>query len=82
MKPKATSEFLETPPLEIGDNGLWLLHERLVYSSVLIGIVIVPEGYHPTCGMPGVKSCYFWVMAAQSPESRRYDLAENDPNFG
>ena len=44
--------------------------------------VIVPEGYHPTCGMPGVKSCYFWVMAAQSPESRRYDLAENDPNFG
>jgi 5-deoxy-glucuronate isomerase len=44
--------------------------------------VIVPEGYHPTCGMPGVKSCYFWVMAAHKPESRRYDLAVNDPNFG
>ena len=43
--------------------------------------VIVPEGYHPTCGMPGVKSCYFWVMAAHSLESRRYDLAVNDPNF-
>jgi len=43
--------------------------------------VVVPEGYHPTCGMPGVKSCYFWVMAAHSPESRRYDLALNDPNF-
>lgn len=43
--------------------------------------VIVPEGYHPTCGMPGVKSCYFWVMAAHKPESRRYDLAVNDPNF-
>lgn len=43
--------------------------------------VVVPEGYHPTCGMPGVKSCYFWVMAAHSPESRRYDLAVNDPNF-
>ena len=44
--------------------------------------VIIPEGYHPTCGMPGVKSCYFWVMAAHKPESRRYDLAVNDPNFG
>jgi 5-deoxy-glucuronate isomerase len=44
--------------------------------------VIIPEGYHPTCGMPGVKSCYFWVMAAHKSESRRYDLAINDPNFG
>jgi 5-deoxy-glucuronate isomerase len=43
--------------------------------------VIIPEGYHPTCGMPGVSSCYFWVMAAHRPESRRYDLAVNDPNF-
>ncbi len=44
--------------------------------------VVVPEGYHPTCGMPGVESCYFWVMAAHAPKSRRYDLAVNDPNFG
>jgi len=44
--------------------------------------VIIPEGYHPTCGMPGVKSCYFWVMAAHSADSRRYDLAVNDPNYG
>ena len=43
--------------------------------------VIVPEGYHPTCAMPGVRSCYFWVMAAHSPERRRYDLSVNDPNF-
>ena len=43
--------------------------------------VIIPEGYHPTCGMPGVSSCYFWVMAAHKPESRRYDLAVNDPSF-
>lgn len=43
--------------------------------------VIVPEGYHPTCGMPGVKSCYFWVMTAHKPGSRRYDLAINDPSF-
>lgn len=44
--------------------------------------VIVPEGYHPTCGMPGVRSCYFWVMAAFHPLNRRYDLAIYDPNFG
>lgn len=44
--------------------------------------VVIPEGYHPTCGMPGVKSCYFWVMSAHRAQSRRYDLAINDPNFG
>ncbi len=43
--------------------------------------VIIPEGYHPTCGMPGVSSTYFWVMAAHRTESRRYDLAVNDPSF-
>lgn len=43
--------------------------------------VIVPEGYHPTVGMPGVKSCYFWIMAAHSEKSRRYDLAVTDPNY-
>ncbi len=43
--------------------------------------VVVPEGYHPTAASPGVKSCYFWVMAAHQPESRRYDLAVSDPNF-
>ena len=43
--------------------------------------VIIPEGYHPTCGMPGVSSSYFWVMAAHKPESRRYDMAVNDPSF-
>ena len=41
--------------------------------------VIAPEGYHPTVGSPGVQSCYFWVMAAHSKASRRYDLAVNDP---
>lgn len=43
--------------------------------------VVIPEGYHPTLGMPGVKSSYFWIMSAFKPESRRYDLAINDPNF-
>lgn len=43
--------------------------------------IVIPEGYHPTCGMPGVKSSYFWIMAAHQPKSRRYDLAVNDPHF-
>lgn len=44
--------------------------------------VIIPEGYHPTVGVPGTTSCYFWVMGAHRPESRRYDLAVTDPNYG
>ena len=52
-----------------------------VYPVSTGDFVIVPEGYHPTVGMPGVKSCYFWIMAAFSEKSRRYDLAVNDPNF-
>lgn len=44
-------------------------------------MVAVPEGYHPTVGCPGARSCYFWVMVAHSSESRRYDLAVTDPNF-
>jgi len=52
-----------------------------VYTVSTGDFVIVPEGYHPTVGMPGVKSCYFWIMAALSEKSRRYDLAVNDPNF-
>ncbi|MBD3314851.1 MAG: myo-inositol catabolism protein [Chitinivibrionales bacterium] len=43
--------------------------------------VIAPEGYHPTVGTPGVRSTYFWVLVAHSPESRRYDLAISDPTF-
>ena len=52
-----------------------------VYQVSSGDFVIVPEGYHPTVGMPGVKSCYFWIMAAFTEKSRRYDLAINDPNF-
>jgi 5-deoxy-glucuronate isomerase len=40
--------------------------------------VVIPEGYHPTVGTPGVRSSYFWVMGAHSQESRRYDLAKAD----
>lgn len=41
--------------------------------------VVIPNGYHPTVAMPGVKSSYFWVMAAHSLASRSYDLAVPDP---
>ena len=40
--------------------------------------IAIPEGYHPTVGMPGIRSCYYWVMAAHNKESRRYDLAKAD----
>lgn len=40
--------------------------------------VVVPEGYHPTVATPGSRSSYFWIMAAHSAESRRYDLAKSD----
>jgi 5-deoxy-glucuronate isomerase len=40
--------------------------------------VVVPEGYHPTVAMPGVRSSYFWVMVAHERSFRRYDLAKAD----
>lgn len=40
--------------------------------------VVVPEGYHPTVGAPGCRSSYFWIMAAHTEKSRRYDLAKAD----
>ncbi|MFA7204865.1 MAG: TIM barrel protein [Saccharofermentanales bacterium] len=44
-------------------------------------MVMAPKGYHPTVSTPGSKNVYFWVMAAHSHSSRRYDLAVLDPNF-
>lgn len=43
--------------------------------------VIAPKGYHPTVAIPGMKNSYFWVLAAHSRKSRRYDLALLDPNY-
>jgi 5-deoxy-glucuronate isomerase len=43
--------------------------------------VIAPGGYHPTVAIPGMSNSYFWVLAARSRESRRYDLAVADPNY-
>ncbi|WP_409967827.1 TIM barrel protein [Bengtsoniella intestinalis] len=42
-------------------------------------MVMASSGYHPTVSTPGSKNMYFWVLTAFSHESRRYDLAVNDP---
>ncbi len=43
--------------------------------------IAVPAGYHPTVGMPGIRSSYFWIMAAHRKKSRSYDLAKADGGF-
>lgn len=43
--------------------------------------VIAPGGYHPTVAIPGSQNSYFWVLAARSRKSRRYDLAVPDPSY-
>lgn len=43
--------------------------------------VEAPAGYHPTVAIPGSRNAYFWVLAAHSRESRRYDLAIEDSNY-
>jgi 5-deoxy-glucuronate isomerase len=55
--------------------------EKTVYPVSTGDCVIIPEGYHPTVGIPGVQSCYFWVMVAHSHGQRSYELAVTDPNF-
>jgi 5-deoxy-glucuronate isomerase len=52
-----------------------------IYTVSTGDCVIIPEGYHPTVGIPGVSSCYFWVMVAHSHKQRSYELAVTDPNF-
>lgn len=42
-------------------------------------LVLAPRGYHPTVASPKTRNTYFWILAAFTPESRRYDLAEADP---
>ena len=44
-------------------------------------IVLAPRGYHPTVAAPSSKNSYFWILAAHSQASRRYDLAINDPAY-
>lgn len=44
-------------------------------------VVLAPKGYHPTVAAPSNKNCYYWILAAHSHKSRRYDLAVNDPAY-
>jgi len=44
-------------------------------------MVLAPCGYHPTVASPGTRNTYFWVLAAFSPSSRRYDLAVLDEQY-
>ena len=44
-------------------------------------LIVAPQGYHPTVATPGIKNSYFWVLAAHSKPSRRYDLAITDPEY-
>ena len=54
--------------------------DNIVVHTVKSGtMILAPRGYHPTVASPGTLNAYFWVLAAHSHESRRYDLAILDP---
>lgn len=56
--------------------------ENLTAHVVRSGsMVLAPVGYHPTVAAPGTQNTYFWVLAAHSHSSRRYDLAVQDPVY-
>ncbi len=55
--------------------------ESVVHTVTSGTMVLAPRGYHPTVATPGTINAYFWVLAAFSHESRRYDLAVPDPAF-
>lgn len=53
-------------------------HAHIVQTG---DVVLAPKGYHPTAAAPSNKNSYFWILAAHSNKSRRYDLAVNDPAY-
>ena len=55
------------------------VHNMVVHTVSSGTMVLAPRGYHPTAASPGTRNAYFWVLAAHSHESRRYDLAVSDP---
>lgn len=67
--------------------GLHLSYTEPGVSSLTVHVVregnavIAPRGYHPTVASPGTRSTYFWILAAFTPQNRRYDLAKPDVNF-
>ena len=56
--------------------------EDIVTHVVQSGTMVqAPCGYHPTMASPGTRNVYFWVLAAFTPKSRKYDLAILDPVY-
>lgn len=55
------------------------IHDAVVHTVTSGTMVLAPKGYHPTVASPGTQNAYFWVLAAHSHDSRRYDLAVSDP---
>lgn len=56
--------------------------EDVVAHTVRSGsMILAPMGYHPTVASPGSQNTYLWVLAAHSHQSRRYDLAVEDPCY-
>jgi len=63
--------------LSYGESGI----PQAVHAVSSGDCVIAPRGYHPTAAIPGSCNSYFWVLAARSLKSRRYDLAVEDPAY-
>lgn len=57
------------------------IEDMIVHTVHSGNMVLAPCGYHPTVASPGTKNAYFWVLAAFSHASRRYDLAISDPHY-
>ena len=60
--------------LETGDPAC----VHIVHSG---DVILAPKGYHPTAAAPSNKNSYYWILAAHSHPSRRYDLAVSDPAY-
>lgn len=56
--------------------------DGIVTHTVQTGTMVqAPCGYHPTVASPTTRNAYFWILAAFTPKSRRYDLAILDPAY-
>jgi hypothetical protein len=39
------SKFVEVPSFDLGDKGQFILKGRMVYTSDIVGMIIIPEGF-------------------------------------
>jgi 5-deoxy-glucuronate isomerase len=75
--------YFDMDPPHFGMHLSFLKSGNPTYAHIVHtgDIVLAPEGYHPTVAAPSNKNCYFWILAAHSHKSRRYDLAVSDPAY-